>query len=92
MAQTGNSNGGLDGGQDNLFDAILATPNYKTPVPQDDAFATAPGVEQVARTPQVTLNILAPAFYNSNAQFLTFGSSQALEGSPVIRLCWASQL
>ena len=74
------------------FDAILATPNYKTPVPQDNAFATAPGVEQVARTPHFTLNILAPAFYNSNAQFLTSGGSQALEGSPVVRLGWASQL
>jgi len=47
---------------------------------------------QAARTPHFTLNILAPAFYNSNAQFLTSGGSQALEGSPVIRLGWASQL
>jgi hypothetical protein len=31
-------------------DAILATPNQKTPVPQDHIFATAPGVEQAART------------------------------------------
>src|SRR5262249_34425168 len=91
-AQTASSNAGLDGGQDNLFDAILATPNYRTPVPQDNAFATAPGVEQAARTPHFTLNILAPAFYNSNAQFLTSGGSQALEGSPIIRLGWASQL
>jgi hypothetical protein len=91
-AQTANSNAGLDGGQDSLFDAILATPNYKTPVPQDNALATAPGVEQAARTPHFILNILAPAFYNSNAQFLTSGGSQALEGSPVVRLGWASQL
>jgi hypothetical protein len=92
IAQTANSNAGLQGGQDGLFDAILATPNQKTPVPQDNIFATAPGAEQAARTPQFTLNILAPAFYNSNTQFLSSGASQALEGSPVVRLGWASQL
>ena len=92
IAQTANSNAGLEGGQDGLFDAILATPNQKTPVPQDNVFATAPGVEQAARTPQFTLNVLAPAFYNSNAQFLSSGGSQALEGSPVVRLGWVSQL
>ena len=92
IAQTANSNAGLEGGQDGLFDAILATPNQKTPVPQDNLFATAPGVEQAARTPQFTLNILAPALFNSNAQFLSSGGSKTLEGSPVVRLGWASQL
>ncbi len=91
-AQTANSNAGLDGGQDSLFDAILATPNQKTPVPQDNIIATAPGVEQPARTPQFTLNVLAPALFNSNAQFLSSGGSQTLEGSPLVRLGWASQL
>jgi hypothetical protein len=70
----------------------LATPNQKTPVSQDNNFATAPGVEQAARTPQFSLNILAPAFFNSNAQFLSSGGSKTLEGSPVVRLGWASQL
>jgi len=60
--------------------------------PAGHIFATAPGVEQAARTPQFTLNVLAPAFFNSNAQFLSSGGSQALEGSPVVRLGWASQL
>lgn len=92
IAQTANSNAGLEGGQDGLFDAILGTPNQKTPVPQDNIFATAPGVEQAARTPQFTLNVLAPALYNSNAQFLSSGGSQTLEGSPLVRLGWASQL
>ena len=93
VAQTANSNAGLEGGQDGLFDAILATPNQKTPVLQDNIFATAPGVAQAARTPQVTLNVLAPAFFNSNAQFLSSGGSQALEaarsfawlGKPAVR-------
>jgi hypothetical protein len=92
LAQIANSNAGLHGGQDGLFDAILATPNHRTPVPQDDIFGTAPGAEQAARIPQFTLNVLAPAFYNSNAQLLNSGGSQALEGSPVVRLGWASQL
>lgn len=92
IAQTANSNAGLLGGQDALFDAILATPNQKTPVAQDNIFATAPGLEQAARTPQFTLNALAPALFNSNAQFLSSGGSKAFEGSPLIRLGWASQL
>jgi hypothetical protein len=92
VAQTANSNSGLEGGQDNLFDAILATPNQKTPVLQDNVFATAPGLEQPARAPQFTLNVLAPALFNSNAQFLSSGGSKAFEGSPLVRLGWASQL
>ena len=92
IAQTANSNAGLEGGQDHLFDAIFATPNYKTPSLPDNEFATAPGLEQAARVPQFTLNILAPALYNSNAQFLSSGGSQTLEGSPLVRLGWASQL
>jgi hypothetical protein len=92
IAQTANSNAGLEGGQDGLFDALLATPTQKTPLPQDSIFATAPGAEQAARTPQFTLNVLAPALYNSNAQFLSSGGSQTLEGSPLVRLGWASQL
>src|SRR6516162_3420695 len=73
-AQTANSNAGLHGGQDSMFDAILATPNYKTPVLPDSGLA------------------LAPALYNSNAQFLSSGGSKTLEGSPLVRLGWASQL
>jgi hypothetical protein len=92
MAQTANSNAGLEGDHGGLWDAILATPNQRTPVPQDNIFATAPGVEQSARTPQFALNILAPALFNSNAQFLSSGGSKTLEGSPVARLGWASQL
>ena len=92
IAQTANSNAGLEGGQDNLFDAILATPNQKTPVLQDNVFATAPGLGQVAPAPQFTLNALAPALFNSNAQFLSSGGSKAFEGSPLVRLGWASQL
>ena len=92
IGQTASSNAGLQGGQDGMFDAILATPNYRTPVLPDSALATAPGFEQAVPTPQFTLNALAPALYNSNAQFLSSGGSKTLEGSPLVRLGWASQL
>ena len=69
-----------------MFDAILATPNYRTPVLPDSALATAPGLEQAVPTPQFRLNALAPALYNSNAQFLISGGSKTLEGSPLVRL------
>jgi hypothetical protein len=82
VAQTANSNAGLHGGQDGLFDAILGTPNQKTPVPQDNIYATAPGVEDATRAPQFTLNVLAPAFFNSNAQFLSSRRQQDLGGQP----------
>jgi hypothetical protein len=36
--------------------------------------------------------VLAPALFNSNAQFLSSGGSKTLEGSPLVRLGWASQL
>src|SRR5262249_36807147 len=81
-----------EGGQDHLVDTILATPNDRTPVPQDSMCATAPGLEQPARTPQFTFNVLAPALFNSNAQFLRSGGSETLEGTPLVRLGWSSQL
>ncbi len=85
----GNAGLGDDAG---LIDAILATPNYKTPVLQDNVFATAPGLEQAARTPQFTFNALAPLLGNSNPEFRGSGGPQSFQGSPVARLGWASQL
>jgi hypothetical protein len=51
-AQRADSNIGLEGGHGGLSDAILATPNRATPVPQDNTFATAPGVTQTAPASQ----------------------------------------
>ena len=66
MAQSANSNAGLYGGQDGLFDAILATPNRKTPVPQGNTFATAPDAAQVVPTPHSKTNeIVMPPVKNS---------------------------
>ncbi|MBO0737755.1 MAG: hypothetical protein J2P48_14475 [Alphaproteobacteria bacterium] len=92
ISQTANSNAGLKGGQDNLFDAVLATPQQKTPFLPDNVFATAPGLEQPFLVTQFALNALAPALFNSNAQALRSGGNNAFEGTPLVRLGWASQL
>jgi len=47
-------------------DAMLGMHGY-TPVPQDNVFATAPGLEQQARRSTFTLNGLAPLAFTSNA-------------------------
>jgi hypothetical protein len=52
LAQRTDSNIGLEGGHGSLIDSILATPNRKTPVPQDNIFATAPGATQMAPASQ----------------------------------------
>jgi hypothetical protein len=51
-AQRADSNIGLEGGPGGLVDSVLATPNRKTPVLQDNIFATAPGAQQAAPLPQ----------------------------------------
>ena len=52
FAQRADSNIGLEGGHGSLIDSVLATPNRKTPVPQDNRFATAPGATQAAPVSQ----------------------------------------
>jgi len=64
FAQTANSNAGLYGGQDGLFDAILATPNRKTAGPQDKTVATPPGAEHAAPTHSQTKEIAMPPVIN----------------------------
>lgn len=66
MAQGADSDAAADA-ESARIDALLATPNLITPVPQDNAIATAPGLEQQTATPQFTVNGLAPIFFNSNA-------------------------
>ena len=50
MAQGPDSDSAADAGSARI-DALLATPNWITPVPQDNAIATAPGLEQQTPTP-----------------------------------------
>jgi len=69
LAQRADSNIGLEGGHGGLSDAILATPNRKTPVPQDNRFATAPGATQTAPASQLkTKTIPTPTVRNRTFQ------------------------
>ena len=79
-------------GDEGLLNAILATPNYKTPVLPDNLLATAPGLERAAPAPQFTLNAVVPLLFNSNPEFRSCCGPQSFQGSPVARLGWASQL
>jgi hypothetical protein len=74
------------------LDALTATPNRQTPVSQDNAIATAPGLEQQTPRPQITVNLLAPIFFNSNAEAVGSGGTATAEGSPVVRMSMAGQL
>jgi len=77
---------------DSQNDAILAMPNQQTPVPQDSEYATAPGAEQRASPTPLTLNIVAPLQYNSNATSANQNGQEALEANPDVRLTYATQL
>lgn len=72
--------------------AIFAVPHAATPGPDDNLFATAPDAEHLPPAPRLNLNVLAPLYFNSNAQALSSGGSAALEGSPLIRLSGSGQL
>jgi hypothetical protein len=90
VAQTGNArNDATDDSATARYDALFATPG-RTPVPQDNIFATAPGVEQQARRSQFTFNILAPFNYNSNAEAANTGGTQTAEFSPRINAAWST--
>ncbi len=75
-----------------FLDAVMATPNDVTPVPQDNLIATTPGLEQQAPQPQITVNVLGPLLYNSNVAFAPSNGTAALEGSPVVGLAVADHL
>jgi hypothetical protein len=81
--------------EDGRIDAMFGTPDRYGVTPQDNIFATTPGLEQQARTPRFTFNILAPLSYNSNAQELNpafGGGTNTAEFSPVIGLSVSSPL
>ena len=52
IAQTGR--GARDDGAAARSDALMGTPNRKTPVPQDNLFSTSPRLEQQAPKPEGT--------------------------------------
>jgi hypothetical protein len=73
-------------------EAIFAIPNPKTPVPDSNLLATAPGAERQVPSPRVTVNVLSPFYVNFNADSANSGRKTAVEGSPVIRISGAGQL
>lgn len=74
-------------------DAMFGTYNRYAPVPQDNIFATTPGLEQQARRSTFTFNGLLPMFYNSNADLTpssgTAGRNSA-EFSPIVGVSWST--
>ena len=80
MAQPGGNTGLI--GDEGLIDAILATPNQKTPVPQDNLFATAPGLEQTARDPAIHLQRLGAAALQLEPRVPQFGRPAVARWQP----------
>jgi hypothetical protein len=77
----------ISDGSDALADALLATPDRKTPVPDVNLFATAPGEEQATiRLGTIRLNALAPIYYTSNAEGVSSGGSNSAEANPELNL------
>ena len=74
-------------------DAMFGTYDRYTLVPQDNIFATTPGLEQQARRSTFTFNVLAPIFYNSNADLTPSGGTagqNSAEFSPIVGLSWST--
>jgi hypothetical protein len=72
------------------YDALFATPNVVTPSPQDNIFATAPGLEQQAPRARFTINGVAPLGFTSNAEALSSGGTSSSEFSPVLGASWSA--
>ena len=75
------------------YDMMFGTPGgYGTAAP-DNVFATTPGLEQQARRSQFTVNVLAPIFYNSNADLAPVGGpagTNSAEFSPILGVSWST--
>ncbi|GEP58231.1 hypothetical protein [Reyranella soli] len=72
---------------------MFGTPDRYGVTPQDNIFATTPGLEQQARRSAFTFNILAPISYNSNAAAGPSGvptDKNSAEFSPVVGLSWST--
>ena len=79
--------------QEGRSDAMFGTPDRYGVIPQDNIFATTPGLEQQARRSTFTFNVLAPISYNSNAMLPPSGVPTGLnsaEFSPIVGLSWAT--
>ena len=81
FAQAQRSDSGTDA-QDARSDALMATPNRATPTPQDNLYATTPGLEEQVATPRFGANLLLPFGWDSNPAELAQGGPQSWGTSP----------
>ncbi|HMK00361.1 MAG TPA: hypothetical protein VK552_13675 [Reyranella sp.] len=75
------------------IDAMFGTPDRYGTTPQDNIFATTPGLEQQARRSQFTINGLLPMFYNSNANLAPVNGPAGInsaEFSPILGASWST--
>jgi hypothetical protein len=75
------------------IDAMFGTPDRYGTTPQDNIFATTPGLEQQARRSQFTINGLLPMFYNSNANLAPMNGPAGInsaEFSPILGASWST--
>ncbi len=75
------------------IDAMFGTPDRYGTTPQDNIFATTPGLEQQARRSQFTINGLLPMFYNSNADLAPVNGPAGInsaEFSPILGASWST--
>ena len=75
------------------IDAMFGTPDRYGTTPQDNIFATTPGLEQQARRSQFTINGLLPMFYNSNANLAPTNGPAGInsaEFSPILGASWST--
>ena len=81
--------------EDGRIDAMFGMPGRYGVTPQDNIFATTPGLEQQARPQRFTFSILAPFAYNSNAEELNpafGGGTNTAEFTPVVGLSFSAPL
>ncbi|MBV8412906.1 MAG: hypothetical protein JOY64_35155 [Alphaproteobacteria bacterium] len=80
-------------GEDARIDAMFGTPGRYGVTPQDNVFATAPGLEQQARVQRFTFNVLVPIGFNSNPEELNpafGGGTNTAEFNPVVGISFST--
>ena len=81
LAQAQRSDSGSDA-DDARSDAMRATPNLSTPTPQDNLYATTPGLETQVPSPRFGANLLLPFGWDSNPAELGQGGPTSWGTSP----------
>jgi len=80
----------LSDAQEARDDALLATPNFVTPAPLSNIFATAPNLEAQAPAPQFRANAVLPPGWSSNGEKSGQGAIASGQWRPVGRLSWSA--